>query len=573
MAWLDMELGLSGLASGFDWRTLVDQLSEVERAPQRRLLTEQTKLQQRNSAYGSIKTQLGVLRNKITALKEASLFNSRLSTVGDSSVLTAAVTSSAVLGATTFNITQLATAASHQGATNAGTKLNSNNNVSGLVLSNAAFATAVTPGTFTVNGKQVTIATTDTLQQVFDKISTATSGAVTGSYNNGTDRITLGGSSTIVLGSATDTSNFLAAARLYNNGTSSVASNANLGVVKTGATLATANFTTAVTDGGAGAGEFKINGVSIAFNATTDSVTDVLNRINNSTAGVTASYDSLNDRFTLANKGTGDVGIALQDVTGNFLAASKLSTGTLTRGKNLLYTVNGGSQLISQSNTITEATSGVPGVSATALKVGSTTVTVTSDTAKVKTAINDFITEYNKTQSMIDSQTASTTDAKGKVTTSALTGESDAAEIGSRLRSAAFGQVSGLAGAMDQLADLGISTNGNDNSVTLASTDALDAALAENLNAVRDLFTGTTNGLAVSLDAYLEKTIGDDGTLVTKQENLTKQATGIDTQVADLERLVLANRERLIQSFVAMETAQARINQQMQYLQQRFGGA
>ena len=33
-------------------------------------------------------------------------------------------------------------------------------------------------GTFTVNGKQITLATSDTLQAVFDKISTATGGAV-----------------------------------------------------------------------------------------------------------------------------------------------------------------------------------------------------------------------------------------------------------------------------------------------------------------------------------------------------------------------------------------------------------
>jgi len=36
-----MELGLSGLASGFEWKSVVDQLVEVERAPQRRARREQ----------------------------------------------------------------------------------------------------------------------------------------------------------------------------------------------------------------------------------------------------------------------------------------------------------------------------------------------------------------------------------------------------------------------------------------------------------------------------------------------------------------------------------------------------
>jgi len=39
-----MELQLSGLASGFDWLALVDQLTELQRAPQSRLLQQQSTL-------------------------------------------------------------------------------------------------------------------------------------------------------------------------------------------------------------------------------------------------------------------------------------------------------------------------------------------------------------------------------------------------------------------------------------------------------------------------------------------------------------------------------------------------
>ncbi len=60
-----MDLGLSGLASGLDWKSLVDQLAEVERLPQKRLLAEQSALEGRNNAYGSIITQLGTLKNRI----------------------------------------------------------------------------------------------------------------------------------------------------------------------------------------------------------------------------------------------------------------------------------------------------------------------------------------------------------------------------------------------------------------------------------------------------------------------------------------------------------------------------
>ena len=107
--------------------------------------------------------------------------------------------------------------------------------------------------------------------------------------------------------------------------------------------------------------------------------------------------------------------------------------------------------------------------------------------------------------------------------------------------------------------------------MTLSDSTALDDALANNISAVKSLFTDETNGLAARLDAYLENTIGDEGSLVSKQDNLTKQVTAIDDQIVDLERLVQSNRERLISSFVSMEQAQSNINQQMEFLQTRFG--
>src|SRR5438093_1580668 len=53
-----IDLGVSGLASNFDWRSLLDRLSAVERAAQRRLLSEQQAIENPRTAYGSIVTQL-----------------------------------------------------------------------------------------------------------------------------------------------------------------------------------------------------------------------------------------------------------------------------------------------------------------------------------------------------------------------------------------------------------------------------------------------------------------------------------------------------------------------------------
>jgi flagellar hook-associated protein 2 len=326
-----------------------------------------------------------------------------------------------------------------------------------------------------------------------------------------------------------------------------------------------------MSDGGSGHGDFKINGVSIQYNVANDSLSNVLDRINNSTAGVTASYDASNDQIVLANKSTGDIGIGFEDVTGNFLAASGLSSGSLEHGKNLLYTINNGGQLISQSNTIGTASSGLTGLSVTALAEGtSAKISVSSDTDSIRNAIKDFLTEYNKVQSLIDSQTASSTDAKGKVTAGILASDSDAAALASGLRSNAYNSVSGLSGVLRRLDDLGITTNGNDNSLTLSDSTKLDSALTNNLSSVKTLFLDANDGIATRLGKFLDNSIGDKGTVTTKLTNLGKQSSTIDVQISDMERLVQNDIQRMTDSFIAMESASARSNQQLAYLQKQF---
>src|SRR6266516_3339104 len=182
-----LDLGVSGLASNFDWRSLVDQLTTVERAPQRRMQQEQQTIQDRQSAYTSIVTQLGVLQRRVAALNDPDLFDARRATASDATLAIASATAGAALGSYAFHIIQRATAAVRRGTSNTAGPLNASTDVSGVMLHDASFTTAVKAGTFTVNGQQVSIETTDTLQAVFDKINTATGGDVTASYDPSAD--------------------------------------------------------------------------------------------------------------------------------------------------------------------------------------------------------------------------------------------------------------------------------------------------------------------------------------------------------------------------------------------------
>ena len=570
MATSGVDLSISGLASGFDWKTVVSQLADVSRAPEKTLQADQAKIQQRNSAYKNLNTELSALSDKIAALKDSTLYGKLLAQSSDSMAATATAATGSAPGVYSFAITQLAKAAVQQGTTNVAAPLSATSDVSSVVVATAGLSTPITAGTFSVNGQQVTVASTDTLQAVFDNISKATSGAVTASYDPSADKITLLSASNIVLGSATDTSSFLQAVKLTDNGAPSISSSAALGGIKKTGSLTSANFATPITGDTSGNGQFTINNVTINY-STGDSLTDVLGRINNSTAGVSASFDAGKGQFSITSKSTGDLGVSLADVTGNFLTATGLLGGSLQRGQNLLYSINGGGQLSSQSNTITEASSGIAGLSVTALKESTVTITTSSDSSGVNTAINDFVTQFNKVQSLVDTYTASATDSTGKVTAGILTGEGDATDIASTLRRLAYNPIANHATAIGSLDDLGITTTGNDNKLTVTDSQKLADTLANNLNGVQDLFANSTTGLTVKLTDYMTRTIGDSGSLVAKQSTLTKQASDIDTQVATLERRVLAESASMTSEFVAMETAQQNLKTQLSYLQQNLG--
>jgi flagellar hook-associated protein 2 len=615
--------------------------------------TEQASVRAKNAAFTSLKTELTSLKTVSEKLKDTSFFDTRKVTSSETHA-TATADSGTSSGEYNFEIFQLATSAKQLGASDVGAAVSTSS-----AMSSGGFSIAVTGGTVTVQGKQVTVSTDDSLTTTLAAIKTAVGGSF--DYSVSGDKVTLTDSSEIVLGSATDTSNFLQALRLNANGTTSISSSGKLGGIDISVTPANANFT----DGtGAASGSFKINGTTISWDSSA-TITDILDKINSSEASVYANYDPVNDRFLLTNKTTGDVGITLEDLTGDFLAKSRLLTansGALSRGKNLLYKVNDAGPLESKSNTIDSNSSGIQGLAVTATKGNGaskissvdtsgetvttesshgystgeavtvyspgtipgglstdttyyvrvlssssytlhttkanaesgtnavdltstqtgdvylmssspkiTTVSVQADTDTIKNKIAGFISQINKVQSLIKTQTASSTDADGKVTLGVLAGESLVSmTISGDIRTKAIESVDGLSGTITRLESIGYTSSGYSNELSLSDSSTLETALNENLGQVKSLFTTTTDGLANSMYTYLDTLLGDDGSLETTQKNLTSQISSIDQQIADHERRVQMNRDTLIRSFVNMEQAQSKINNDMSFLMSRF---
>lgn len=565
-----MDLSVSGLVSNFDWKTFINQVMAVQNAPIDKLNNEKTTNINKTAALNDLKTKLTALQASSTSLNAATLFTSRQaisSTTGSTWNPLAAPGTAA--GSYSIAVTQLATAARRNGTSGVGQPLNATNNVAGLTIANLPTAVGVGAGTFTVNGQKVTVALTDSLDQVFTAISTATSGAVTASYDSTTDKITLSGSGEIVLGAANDTSNFLTALRLSNNGTNTIASAGTLGKTSSSAMLVNARLKTAITAvDGTGNGTFAVNGVNIAYNVNTDSLDAILTRINQSGAGVTASYDGLQDRVVIANAVTGDTGIAVSEASGGLMDALGLSNpATLVHGKNALFSINGGAQLTSTSNTLDSTAHGVAGLSITVDSESTQTINVSGNTTSMRSAIEDFIAKFNDIQSYIADQSKTSTTVDNKVSTSILSSNREVQSWSDTLRSMAFAAVPGLTGTISRLENLGIDFTTGTSQLAVKDSSKLDAALRDKPGDVAQFFQTAGTGLVGQMQTFLTKVSAQDD---DQQTQLTKANTDIVSQIAAIQRRLDLQRQLLTDSFVAMETAQSQLKSQSDALTRAF---
>jgi len=564
---------ISGLLpnSAFDWKAVVDQLIAVDSIPLTRLGQQQEVNTEKIAALDTLKASLVDLQDSLQTMRSDDVFSAR--TVASDTAGTTWKSSSvtgAAIGSYTFAIEQLATASKWRGASGIASGLAASSDVTGVTLSTMRTATAVKAGTFTVDGAVVTMALTDSLQDVFDKIALAAPD-VTASYDETTDGVTLTrASGELVLGAANDTSNFLAVMKLANTGTSSSASAAGLGTLALSAPLTGAGFGAAITAvDSEGDGSFTLNGVAISYNVNDDTLGRVLSRINAAGAGVTAAYDSANDRVVLTNKTTGDTGITLSEATGGLLDALGLSAtagGALTRGQNATFRVNGGSLLSSASNTLDATAHGITGLSVTVNSATTQTLQVESDTAVMSAAISGFIEKFNAVQDYIETSTKVTI-AGGTVTTSLLSDNREIQDWARTLQRMAFAEVSGVTGSVSRLDNLGIDFNSTTGKLAVKDSGKLATALGDRPEDVGSFFLQSSTGFVGKMYGYLTNIVAAGR---KQQSGLGKANTDLDTQIATLQNRLAAQREQLTNSFIRMLDAQSAAQSQTSYLTNAF---
>lgn len=247
------------------------------------------------------------------------------------------------------------------------------------------------------------------LNQVISEINGSAFGvtaSITNDVNGKANLISLSSvSGAINLGNAGDTSNFLTATSLIASpaGTTRVSTQpmARLNV--------SAKMDTAAFNGGvpaAGSHSVTINGVSIAYNAATDSLLDVMGRVNSSAAGVSLRYDSQTDSVKMQQVKTGSLAVTLADdgAGGNLLAKLGLIAATQTLGANAEYKIDGGATQFSPTNTVTSSGTTVT-LSAVTTPGTPASVVVAQDSTTAVANVKAFVTEFNDVLAAIDAAT------------------------------------------------------------------------------------------------------------------------------------------------------------------------
>ncbi|MBE3575480.1 MAG: flagellar filament capping protein FliD [Firmicutes bacterium] len=618
---MDSSIRIGGF-SGIDTVSLIDQLMQLERQPE-------VLLQQRQQALGWTKNQWSEVSASLTALQSAlkplldrNVLLSVAATSSDTSVASAKASPGAVSATYHLTVDQLATATTvATGFTDAplglGKAIDPSQAVTGT---GSGLWQVVTTGTFTINGKQITVTAGDSLNSLISAINNAGAG-VTASYDGVADKLVLTSANPggpVNLGAAGDTSNFLSVMGLLASPAATDASGNtvrqstfHLGRINTGMPLSMANFAHAFVDSQTPpqpiSGSFKINGVEITFNAATDSLNDVLNRINSSAANVTAIYDGTQDRIILTSKATGSLDISLEDVSGGFLEKTGLlvsgapgatsSNATVTLGGNAQFRIaelNGGAALYSNGNDVSGI---IPNVTLSLQKTGTATISVAKDVKGVEDAINAFVQKYNATMDLINDKmneksvpnpTSDQDRQKGL-----LNNDSVLRDLKSRLVRLVTDLVPGLPAEMNHLAQIGISQDPADfgkSGHLVVDSAKLEAALQNNPLAVADLLYKDANGdgrvddgdtgVAMQLNGLLDQFISTqttsvggvsvkEGAIPRQMDLLDSQISDINDQIARMEDLLNMRQQYLIQEFTAMEQAVTQMQGQMSWLSQQ----
>ena len=494
---------ITGLSSGIDVDSIVEQLMTAEKSKLYKLQQKEQLAAWRQDAYRSIISDIQDFTGKYfdttssSNLMSASNFK-QYTINSSSSAVTATATGDAEAGTHMVEVSQLATAAT----------LSSSANISKDVQGAAVPGYSSLSGTSFVidlDGTQRTVSLDDvtdlsSLQSAID--DAVGEGKITAAEDSTTGCLVLSaadsGVQKITVSAASSGSSGLTALGFTSDAVLSNRIDSSDTLTEIAGQLNTDDFT--FNDDGQI--EITINGTSFTFDQD-DTLDDMINEINDSDAGATMEYDELSGKLVLTadDTGAGNTLTVTESGTSNFLA-SVLSIAA--EGEDAKVTVDG-TDMTRSSNTMT-----LDGVKYTFNQTTSSAaaVSLTQDTDAIYDLISNFVDDYNTLISTINTELSETYDSdyppltddqKEEMSDDEITKWEEKAKTGilasdSLLTSFVSGLRTSLidstAGQTTSLFGIGITTGSYDEKGKLhIDEDTLKAAIESDPEGVMNLFT------------------------------------------------------------------------------------
>ena len=561
----------SAYNSSSSLNSLINQYMALEQRPLTSLNTKKTSLNGSLNIYTDLNTKLSDLLSvakDLASTSTTSIYNSRTSSSGDETKITVSAGANAATGTYQIRVKQLATGSTAQSTAKLNTKYSTTSTSkvapgTGVIdvsksFSSAGFAS--TPdGTVTINSQPFTLSSYSTVQAFMDAVNGDVTANANIYYNSTEDKFYIEQKSTstnLVISETPDTSGngFFTQAKI----TTGTYTTNNTGI-QSDVLLYNANFDTTLlsTD----SGSFKINGITVTWDADTDSLDSVISRINSSTANVTAYYDNSLDKMVIKSKGTGSTDkIYIEDTSGFLNTRLKLTLGYSNPGTNALFTINSADsndEISKSANTFTinGATYTLKNTNVTNYTDTTyTTITVKQDTSAIQSKITGFLDKFNSTIEYIKNKSSVDTSTK---TRGPLAGNATFTSLRSRLLEKLSGQVTGLtAGNPDYLNEIGITFNSS-LKASLSDTSKFTSAMTSNSKSVEDLFN-STNGIAnkiqTLLTPFVESTSSSRGSIIYETKTtISKQITDINTRITRMEERLKIKENQYRQQLYKMQ--------------------
>ncbi|MBU6175543.1 MAG: flagellar filament capping protein FliD, partial [Planctomycetes bacterium] len=290
--------------------------------------------------------------------------------------------------------------------------------------------------------------------------------------------------------------------------------------------------------------------------AATDSMSDVVKKINDANGPLTASLltsGPSNVRMLFTSRSSGDNGRFYAD--GESVGLNINSTGT---GRDAIVSVGGSSETAgtlvrSSSNTVQNAISGVS-LTVQSVSTDPVEVVVSSNNSTLEKNLQLFVDQFNKIRDKVTKETAF--DASNK-TSGLLLGNPEVLRTEQAL-ARLVSQRSFASGQVQSLDRLGISLN--DKGRLEFDKEKFSKIMASNPDDVKSFLTKEKTGFGARAKVVIDSLVGvNNSALVNRNNTWTRQIDALNDRVNSMTARLDKERERLLLQFFRMEESITRI--------------